>query len=215
MPPAAIVLGLLALVAIVAWLFGRGRSVESTPEVRTNLGPLDPSLGLDLEDDDDDDDDEDSPELMAVTSDGWSFVPEGNEVYLVPPRHPDAPWTRPGEEGANDGPGGRRPVFNGELLRPGELIGARVIRGAPDTDPWRLEALGRDGDYRFWAFETEEAAQAALAIFEKRIVKAPIGDDGDPVTIGSADFLLARQTYEITENELAVTPIEDEEEEPR
>jgi hypothetical protein len=214
MSPAAIVLGLLALVAIVAWLLGRGRSVETTPEVRSDLGPLDPSIVV-LDDDDSEDEGDGSPELMAITSDGWSFVPEGQEVYLVPPSHPDAPWQRPGEEGANDGPGGRRSVFTGELLRPGELIGARVIRGAPDTDPWRLEALGRDGDYRFWAFETEEAAQAALGILEPRIVKSPIGDDGDPVPIGSDDFLLARRTYEITENELAVTPIEDEEEEPR
>src|SRR3990172_2697740 len=45
-----------------------------------------------------------------------------------------------------------------EQLGRGDLIAARVKRGAPDHDPWRLEALGRDGEYQAWRFETEDAA---------------------------------------------------------
>jgi hypothetical protein len=202
----------LAVVAGLALLMRRGgdETVAASPEPADGT-EREATLALD-----DDDSDDESPELVAVTSDGWSFVPEGADVYLVPPSQPDEPWKRPNDEGEyRDGPGaGRRVPFTGEQLRPGELIGARVIRGAPDSDPWRLEAIGRDGDYRFWAFETEEAARAALAILDPRIVRAPMGDDGDPVPIGSTDFLLARQTYEITESEMAVRPYEEEEEEP-
>ena len=36
------------------------------------------------------------------------------------------------------------------MMKPGDLIAARVRRGAPDLDPWRLETLGRDRDLTAW-----------------------------------------------------------------
>jgi hypothetical protein len=148
-----------------------------------------------LPDPDETDDDEDSPEIVAVTSDGWSFVPVGDrdKVQLVPPQVPDetGPVT------------GRRVI---EQMGRGDLIAARVTRGAPDHDPWRLEALGRDHEFRAWRFETEEAARAALALVAGRVVRPLRDEDGDPVPVDDADFAAARRREEEIEAELATMP---------
>jgi len=140
-------------------------------------------------------DDEGSDETVAVSSDGWSFVPVGDrdKVQLVPPRVPD--------ELAREA--GRASL---EQLGRGDLIAARVVRGAPDHDPWRLEALGRDREYRAWRFETEEAARAAAALVTARVVRALRDRDGEPVVVGDADFAAARQQDEEIEAELATMP---------
>jgi hypothetical protein len=131
-------------------------------------------------------------ETVAVTSDGWSFVPFGerDRVRLMPPVTPA------GSElmAARGGP---------EQLARGDLIAARVKRGAPDHDPWRLEALGRDHEYRAWRFETEEAARAALALVERCIVRAARDEDGEPIAVGDAEFAEARRREEEIESELA------------
>ncbi len=140
-------------------------------------------------------DDEDSPEIVAVTSDGWSFVPVGDRdrVQLVPPRVPDEMAQVAGRQGV-------------EQLARGDLIAARVKRGAPDHDPWRLEALGRDHEYRAWRFETEEAARVALELVIGRVVRPPRDRDGDPIPVGDADFAAARRREEEIEAELATMP---------
>jgi hypothetical protein len=93
-----------------------------------------------------------------------------------------------------------------EQLGRGDLIAARVVRGAPDHDPWRLEVLGRDREYRAWRFETEEAARAASVLVTGRVVRAPRDPDGEPVTIGDADYVAARRQEEEIEAELATMP---------
>jgi hypothetical protein len=140
-------------------------------------------------------DDEDSPGIVAVTSDGWSFVPVGDrdKVQLIPPRVPDEMAQVTGRQGI-------------ERLSRGDLIAARVTRGAPDHDPWRLEALGRDHEYRAWRFETEEAARAAHALVAERVVRPPRDPDGEPVPVGDADFAAARRREEEIEAELAMMP---------
>jgi hypothetical protein len=101
-----------------------------------------------------------------------------------------------------------------QLVR-GDLIAGRVKRGAPDHDPWRLEALGRDGEYRAWRFETEDAARAALALVSRSIVVAPRDEDGAEVAMGDADFVEARQREEEIERELASMPdVEERPDEP-
>jgi len=161
--------------------------------------------------------------VVAITSDGWAFVPDGADVHLIPPDTHDEdlpvrsevvtgyqPQIDPdiqmlGGRGGPVNPHSRRPVVNwkpGEHLDLGDLIGARVKRGAPDLDRWRLEAIGRDGDYRAWFFETQEAARAALDLLERRVVRAPKDEDGDPRPPGPEDFDEARRLDEETERAL-------------
>ena len=132
---------------------------------------------------------------VALTSDGWGFMPleDRDRVRLVPPLTPREmeqviPRTPP------------------EQLARGDLIAARVKRGAPDHDPWRLEALGRDHEFRAWRFETEDAARAALALVVRCIVRAPHDPDGGEITVTDADFDEARRREEEIESELASMP---------
>jgi hypothetical protein len=162
-------------------------------------------------------------EVVAITSDGWAFVPDGEEVQLIPPDTHDEDLPRRSDvaDGARpqtdpviqvlSGRGGpvdprtRRPVAQwkpGARLDVGDLIGARVKRGAPDLDPWRLEALGRDGDYRAWFFETEESSRAALDLLVRRVVRAPKDEDGEPRPPRPEDYEEARRLDEETERAL-------------
>ncbi len=132
---------------------------------------------------------------VAITSDGWAFVPlrDRDRVRLVPPRVPEEPMSAAGGTSA-------------EQLGRGDLVAARVKRGAPDHDPWRLEGLDRDHEYRAWRFETEEAARAAHDLVERCVVRAPRNEDGETVTIADADFDEARRREEEIEAELATMP---------
>ncbi len=165
-------------------------------------------------------DDEDEPEgheSVAVTSEGWAFVPHGREVHIVPPGEPEEPWRRRTAEEVEAG-GARGVLVNprtggrlslaaaSERLGPGDFLAARVRRGAPDLDPWRLEVLRRDRDFCAWFFETEEGARTALALVENRIVRAPHDEHGEPIEIGAADFETARREQEEIEAELATSP---------
>lgn len=144
------------------------------------------------------------PVAVAVTSDGLSFMPlaDRDRVLLIPPLTP-----REMEQVV--------PRAAPEQLSRGDLIAARVKRGAPDHDPWRLEALGRDHEYRAWRFETEDAARAALALVARSVVREPQDPDGSETTVGDADFAEARRREEEIETELAAMPdVEEDPEEP-
>ena len=162
-------------------------------------------------------------EAAAITSDGWAFVPRGIGVELVPPgeddealmQHAEHHGSTAIEQAASKAPinphTGRRLVFwkPGETLDVGDLIAARVVRGAPDFDPWRLEALGRDYDYRAFAFETQEAAQIGLALVSERIVRAPKDEQGDPIPVGAEDFAVAKRKFDETAEAAAMDSGED------
>lgn len=190
-------------VGLLAFLM-RGKSDETTPS--PGSAPGEPSSTLDDEPEDDD-----SPhESIAITSDGWAFVPDGHGIQLFPPAEPDEGFGGAAEHAGAMGhhavPVGRsfREGRPGERMSRGDLIAARVKRGAPGVDPWRLEALGRDREYRHWPFETQDAATAALGLFESRIVPArEVDPDPDEPPIGDADFVLARAEAEAIEAELA------------
>jgi hypothetical protein len=193
---------LLAIIAVVAvallGLLMRRGADSSAPSALPAPPPPEPDF-------EDETGSEDEPaEAVAVTSDGWSFVPlaDRERVRLLPPLMPremEAVATRVAPE---------------QLAR-GDLIAARVKRGAPDHDPWRLEALGRDREYRAWRFESEEAARAALALVSRGIVVAPRDGEGSEVAIGEADFAEARRLEEEIETELAGMPdVEERPEDP-
>lgn len=165
-------------------------------------------------------------EVVAITSDGWAFVPDGEEVQLIPPGDPDdvvpvrsmfetgnQPQTDPDIQvmtgrGGPINPRTHKPVSSwkpGDHLDRGDYVGVRVKRGAPDFDPWRLEALGRDGEYRAWFFETEDAARAAHDLLERRIVVPRRDPHGDPVPARDEEFDEARRLDEETERALDST----------
>jgi hypothetical protein len=167
-------------------------------------------------------------DVVAITSDGVAFVPDGDQIHLVPPGIPEdvfpvraanttttEPSTDPDTavllgRGAPVNPrtGRRLPGWEpGQRLEPGDLIAVRIVRGAPDHDPWRLEALGRDHDYQAWAFETEESARAAHDLLQHHIVRPPRDEDGEVVVPGSADFAEAIRREEETAAELAAADL--------
>ena len=218
---AGVVLAALALAMRNAW---------NHDEPTTRPAPRDDAPAAPREawssalDDDDEDDDEQLVEAAAITSDGWAFVPRGTGLEVVPPGEDDDVLRdqaeRHGSEelrramaGAPVNPHtGKRLVFwrPGQSLGPGDMIAARVVRGAPNVDPWRLEALGRDYDYQSFAFETEEAARTAHALVVERIVRAPRDEHGDEIPVGAEDFAVARRQYEETEQALAMEPDENQ-----
>jgi hypothetical protein len=147
-------LELLVAVAIFAWLF-RPRAGSATDESGAGM-----------------------------TLDGWTFVPDGDGVQILPPGWESA--TPPGRSNLvadafalvvrqvsmpRDRRTGRLvPGWKpGEHLDPGDLHAARAI---PEGDGrWRVEALGRDGDYRGWPFADEADARAVLALLDARVVR--------------------------------------------
>lgn len=133
-------------------------------------------------------------EIAALSSEGLLFVPFENGVELL------VAGSRDEME--------RQLAYTklAGMLSRGDLIAARVVRGAPAVDPWRLEALGRDRDYMSWSFETEEAARLALNLLERSVVKAPLDAEGEPAPPGPADFEAARHEKETTLQELATMP---------
>jgi hypothetical protein len=218
------------IVAVVAFLLRQagGGNVDAADAGKDAVSGDDDGLGAaraeasvsDGHGGDDEDDDEDAaPGFIAVSSDDLAFVPRrhavlvtpahevrkelerqrrraAGETELPPPAFPENPH---GEQRANI------------LLQQGDLIATRVLRGAPDIDPWRLETLGRDRDLSEWAFETEEAARAAQEMLERVVVRPTFDDDGELLHVGDEDFWVAEQERMRTLAEFE-TPDEPEEE---
>ena len=179
----------VAVVALLGLLLRRSAVSSATGGPPSMPPPPEPDL-------DEEEAEDEGGEAVAVTSDGWSFMPleDRDRVRLIPPLTP----------GPEMDPAMPRPTP--EQLARGDLLAARVKRGAPDHDPWRLEALGRDREYRAWRFETEEAARAALALVSRSIVAAPRDEDGAEGAVGDADFAEARRQEEEIEAQLATMP---------
>ena len=206
-----IVAGVVAVAMVMRSGGSKDEKEAPTPEEGSGASVLDA---------DEDDAGEGLVEAAAITSDGWAFVPRGIGVELVPPgeddealmQHAEHHGSTAIEQAASKAPinphTGRRLVFwkPGETLDVGDLIAARVVRGAPDFDPWRLEALGRDYDYRAFAFETQEAAQIGLALVSERIVRAPKDEQGDPIPVGAEDFAVAKRKFDETAEAVAMDP---------
>lgn len=204
MNPALEGLGLVALVAALAWFMRGKRGDEETRMPATEPVAENPETDLEEE--------LELTEVAAVTSDGRAFVPDGKRVTLMPPSRPkdvvsaDVADRREAMLPVDDATG--EPVVRSrpEHLDPGDFIAARVRRGAPGVDPWRLEALGRDRNLVEYAFETEEAARAACELVTSRIVRPPRDQEGDPIAVGDEDFETARREQEAIEAELASMP---------
>jgi len=206
--------GLLVVVgvALAAWLLRRfsgddgidrellsGRAGEPGRAGQPAVAP---------EDEFEDEDANGSDQIAAITSDGLMFIPFEQGVQMLIP----ASREQLAEEFATQAVSRGRVAG---MLSCGDLGAARVVRGAPGVDPWRLEALGRDREYLAWSFETAESARTALDLLERIVVRAPVDADGEPLAAGAAEFAEARREHEQTEQELAMMPDEEEPEEPR
>jgi len=153
------------------------------------------------------DDSWDEDEVVAVTSAGHAFVPDRHAVRLVPPDEEGEAW-KAGEHTR----GKRGAAAFAESWHAGDFTGARVVRGGGE-DPWRLEALGRDGEYVLFVFETRDGAEAALKLFESRgVVRLGEDEDGNLAPPSAEQFAEARRIFEETERELASERGPDEDE---
>ena len=85
----------------------------------------------------------------------------------------------------------------------GDFTGARVVRGDADEGPWRLDCLGRDGEYSALVFETREAADTALALFESRgVIRLGHDEEDRPMPPSAEQFAEARRVFLETEAQL-------------
>lgn len=149
--------------------------------------------------------DEDDAEVVAITSDNYAIVPDTHAVRLVPPDESGEAW--------KPGPANRRGALaQGMSWHAGDFTGARVVRGAADEGPWRMEAMGRDGEYTAFIFETRDGADAALQVFESRgVVSIGTDEEGNPSPPSAEQFEEARRVFLETEAELTM---DDPEERP-
>ncbi len=189
---------------------GAASSSGSTPERwaddRQAAAADDPRDGDD-DDGNDDDDPDDEGHIIAVTSDGAAFVPHRHAVRLVPPEEQGETW--------KVGAGIRSTNLRGEQAlamswHSADFTGARVVRGEADEGPWRMEALGREGEYQAFVFETREGAEAAQRLFERLgVVRLGEDEDGQPMPPSPEQFAEARRMYLETEAALELPDDED------
>lgn len=143
----------------------------------------------------------DDPHVVAVTSEGEAFVGYQHAVLLVPAEEQGEGW--------KVGAGLNASNLRGALAlsmrwQAGDLTGARVVPGGVDEGPWRFEALGRDGEYMPYPFETRHGADAACRLFEHMgIVRLGEDEYGRPLPPPSAEqFAEARRVFLATMAEL-------------
>ena len=198
MDQSTLVAGLaIAGVVVAAFLMRGNKSDEgsvttSAPEDAVSEGAVPEPEELDFEDDGDDDG---PAEVVAVTIDGCALLPDRHAVRLLPPEEEGEAWKAGQRTSASHA---RGQAALDRSWHAGDFTGARVVRGGGD-EPWRLEALGRDGEYADFGFETEDAARAALQLFESRgVIRLGEDEDGNPMPPSAEQFAEARRLYEET-----------------
>jgi len=185
-----------------------GTTATSAPPAWRGSGSVAVAEPDEVDADDDDEDLEDA-QVVAVTSDGSTFVPDRHAVRLVPPEEPGEEWKTRGSGAATNLRGQHAMAMSWHA---GDLTGVRVVRGEADEGPWRLEALGRDGEYTWFAFETREGAEATKELFERlKIVRLGEDEDGRPMPPSAEQFAEARRLLRETEAALELH----DDEEPR
>jgi len=209
--------GLLAVAAVVVVgllmrAMSSGKGAEgSVPTLPTSPEPERERRPREHDDDttDEDDDGIDDRLVVAVSSDGRAFVPDLHVVRILPPPEEGEEWKVGSKlKAALDSFATR------SAMHPGDLHGARVVRGDFDEGPWILESLGRDGEYITFAFETSDAANAAKDLFERLdIVQLGEDEDGRPMPPSAEQFAEARRIYLETAAQLELPDEEGERQE--
>ena len=204
-----IAVGAVVVVALLLRAAGASRSDVTT--VPAAPPPPEPPADLPAESADEfvdaDDDGVDDRLVVAVAGDGSAFVPDRHVVRILPPEEEGEEW--------KVGAGIKSSRLRAERAltmtwHAGELRGVRVVQGGAEEWPWRLEALGRDGEYISFDFETAEAADAAKALFEHQgIVELGEDEDGHRMPPSAEQFAEARRISRETEAELGLPDDED------
>lgn len=161
-------------------------------------------------------------DLVAIEADGHVWLPDRHAVHRYALFGPDAlfedePRVVPGSLSRREF-FGRRPELNGgrapwlpSTLGHGDFTGARVVHGDFTVDPWRLEALGPDGEYVSYVFESFDDAHAALRLLESRgVVRRPRSEDGTPIPASTGDFEEARLRWQRTIEQLVRSLVQPE-----
>lgn len=206
-----IAVGAVALVAL--WLRSRGSSEsgsegmsvvrEPAPETPTPLAGDAPDADAAADSGEEDDD----GQVIAVTSHGEALVPDRHAVRLVPPEEHGEEWKVAARMKSGNLRGERALSMSWHA---GDFTGVRVTRGGEGEGAWRLEALGRDGEYTTFDFETREGADAAQQLFERHgIVQLGEDEDGRPMRPSAEQFEEARRIYLETEAALELPDDED------
>ena len=215
-----VAVGAVILIALLArGMMGKGSSAGETPSsppppeaaspgARAGWGDSGNVATATLDaDEDDDDDDEGDGHVIAVTSLGEALIPHHHAVRLVPPEEQGEGW--------KVGAGIKSSNLRGEQAlamswHAADFTGLRIVRGEMEEGAWRLEALGRDGEYSTFGFETREGAEAAKQLFERlRIVQLGHDEDGNPMPPSAEQFAEARRIYLETEAALELPDDED------
>lgn len=207
-----IAVGAVVVVALLLRNFGASRGdVASVPVAPPPPEPPEPLTDSPERTPDElmdsDDDGVDDRLVVAVAADGSAFVPDRHVVRILPPEEEGEEW--------KVGAGIKSARLRADRAlsmtwHAGEMRGVRVARGGADEPPWRLEAMGRDGDYISFEFETSEAAEAAKGLFEHQgIVELGEDEDGHPAPPSAEQFDEARRISRETEAELGLMNDED------
>jgi hypothetical protein len=200
----------VAIVAAVAmWLRSRSSGDGAVTGV-TPVRPPEPAPGPDAGEADDPEAGEaeaDDGLVIAVTSAGEALVPDRHAIRLVPPEEQGESW--------KVGAGIKSASLRGEQAlamswHSADFTGVRVVRGGAGEGAWILEALGRDGEYTTFDFETREGADAAQKLFESHgIVQIGEDEDGRPMPPSAEQFAEARRMYHESEAALELPDDED------
>src|SRR5262245_8887049 len=198
-----VILAVIVLAALLAWVMRMSNPRANTDAAAGDAPAPAPEEAAEPEEADEIE--------VAVTSDGEVLIPYGHSLRVVLIAEPNQMAEHKediaagivsldAEERARLGRRGA-----GATIQVGDFTAARVHRGRADVAPWLVETLGRDGDYGFLPFESEEGARAALALIEVvGIVRRPLDEEGRVVPSSPEDFEDALRRYEQTERELAL-----------
>jgi hypothetical protein len=191
----SVLLGLAAVAAVVVigLLMRRGSGAGEATVLPAGHDAAE--VDTDAADAEESDDELEEVEVVAVTSEGDAVVPDTHAVRLVPPPEAGEAW-KAGT--TSQSPRGQRAIERS--WHAGDFTGARVVRGEADEGPWRMDALGRDGEYTALVFETREGAEAALKLFQsRRVIRLGRDEDGHEMPPSAEQFEEARRIYLETE----------------
>jgi hypothetical protein len=201
-----VAVGAVIVVALLLRNMGGGEKTTGTVPAMPAPPPPPPGPGPEGLDDEDAEGGDDRL-VVAVTSDGRAIVPDHHVVRVLAPPEEGEEWKVGARLRA-----ALETVAIGSGFSPGDLRGARVVRGSMDEGAWVMEALGRDGEYITFDFETADAANAAKELFE-RLGVVVLGHDEDdrPMPPSAEQFAEARRIYLETAAQLELPDEEDSE----
>lgn len=136
--------------------------------------------------------------IVATSTFGHAFLTDLVDVRIVAPAHEGPEWTA----GARiEDP---LALAHATAWSVGDVVAARVVAGEGEEEPWRLEGIGRDGEYVSYGFATREGAQAVLDLLHEYVIPPADEADEDEPAVTDATYADARRVYMETLAELGL-----------